>query len=459
MGASAPTPTTPAPQAPAGAKPPALPPEVVDASLRCSIKDGAAWSVMQGAAVQYLPAYLVLVGRGLLGLAAFTGLPGLLGAIVQVFAADVTDRLGRRNLIIVPTAVAQGLLWIPICAAVFLPGDQGYWLMLVSYALHIGLAHFGQPAWQSLLGELVPPERRGRYFGLRGFVTGGVLVVSLFAAGWWLTWCKDNPGLALLGLSGWNFGFLTLFVLGLATRLLSAWYLSRVYDPEYHRAASDHFTLLDFLRRAPRAHFGRFVFYCMLMYVGIGAVAPFLAWYLLDQRAFSPAAYGTVMTAALLANYGSQPLWGRLLDRAGSKRVLAIGGLGLVLVPVLLLGCRELWHFALAQLYEGIVTAAFTMAMANYYYDVVTPPKRARCYAYLMLFVSLGSVAGNFIGAGLGEWIPLPLGVGQFRVTQPFALMLVVSTVLRLAANLLLLGSFAEFRLSRPAFESLERRE
>jgi hypothetical protein len=43
--------------------------------------------------------------------------------------------------------------------------------------------------------------------------------------------------------------------------------------------------------------------------------------------------------------------------------------------------------------------------------------------------------------------------VAGVAITQPFVLMLVASAIVRLLANLLLLGSFEEFRLRRPAFE------
>jgi hypothetical protein len=62
-----------------------------------------------------------------------------------------------------------------------------------------------------------------------------------------------TPALALLTLEGKNFGFLVLFAISGLARLLSAWYLSRVHDPPYHRRPSDDFSLLDFIRRAMKS--------------------------------------------------------------------------------------------------------------------------------------------------------------------------------------------------------------
>lgn len=448
--------TAPPSEAPPGAAatPPNVPPDVIQASLRNSINDAVAWSVMQGAGTYYVTPFIILGGKGLLYVAAFGGLPVFVGTVVQWLAANVTDAAGRRNGIIIGSAFFQALVWVPMCVAIFLPFDQiGYLIMLVAYLANVGLANFGVPAWQSLMGDLVPPARRGRYFGLRNAVSGLVFVAAFFAAGGWLTLCERHDQLTRLGLNGRDFGFLVLFAMAGATRFVSAWFLSRIHEPPYRLEHTDRFSLWEFIRRAPRAHFGRFVFYCMLINVGVGSVTPFLPWFWLDQRGYSPAAFAAVMTANLLAGVLSQPGWGRLVDRIGSKRVLGIGGIGMVLSPPLLLACDSFWSFAAIMAYDGIVYAAFTSAMATYLYDVVTPPKRARCAAYNNLFIGVGTLVGSFGAALLGQFGPLPLHVAGVAITQPFVLMLVASAIVRLLANLLLLGSFEEFRLRRPAFE------
>jgi MFS family permease len=440
------------PSAPGLAKP-QLPPDVLRASLRNSVKDAVAWSVMQGAGTYYVTPFIILGGKGLLCVAAFGGLPAMAGALVQWLGANVTDAVGRRNRLIIPSAFLQALMWGLICVAVFLPFDRlGYGLVLAAYIASLALANFGMPAWQSLMGDLVPVERRGRYFGVRTALSGLVFVGTFFAAGEWLTLCEQHGALARLGLSGRNFGFFGLFAMAGSARLVSTWYLSRVHEPPYQHQQTDRFSLLDFIRRAPRAHFGRFVFYCTLMNVGVGAVLPFLPWFWLDQLRFSPAAFATVMTANLLAGVLSQPYWGRLVDRLGSKRVLGIGGLSMIVAPLLLLAGRGFWSYVLIMAYDGVAYAAFTSAMATYLYDVVTPGKRARCAAYNTLFTSLGLLVGSFGGALLGEFTPVPLHVAGLSIAQPFVLMLLASALVRLLANVLLLSTFEEFRLRRPVF-------
>ena len=427
-------------------------PQVLNRTLWISIKDGVAWSVMVGAGERYVSAFIILGQAGLTRIAGMHALPGLVGAVVQCFAADIVDAAGRRRPFCAGSAAAQALTWVPFCAGMFLPPAIGYWLMLASFALYIGFANFGAPAWNSMMGELVPADRRGRYFGLRNGVIGAGLIVSSLAAGAWVTYGRDRPGLAHLGLSSLNFAFLTVFAVAMLARLVSAYYLHQMHEPPYQRHPSDHFTLLDFIRRAPRAHFGRFVFYCMGLNAGVGFIGPFFFWYILAELHFSPLAFAAIGAINWLANYGSSIVWGHVADRVGNKRVLAIGGIGLALVPLLLLVSDHFWWFAIAQAYDGIVTSAFSIASANYLFDVVTVPKRARCSAYNALFGAAGTAVGTFGAALVATCTPLPLHVAGVTIGHPFVLLCLGSALLRLLPSLLLLGSFQEFRLQRPVF-------
>ena len=111
------------------------------------------------------------------------------------------------------------------------------------------------------------------------------------------------------------------------------------------------------------------------------------------------------------------------------------------------------WHYLLVQAYDGVATAAYTGAGANYIFDVVTPPKRARCVAYSSLFTAVGMLLGNLGGALVGGLAPLTLPLTGVTIAEPFHLMLLASALVRLVANAALLGSFEEFRLRRPNFE------
>lgn len=430
------------------AVPSAPPPDaVVRRTLRMSVRDGVAWSVMVGAGERYVSPFIILGGSGPFALAGVCILPGLLGACVQWASANFTDFFRRRKRIFVTSSALQALMWIPLTVAVFLPQPSAYILMLSAFTLYIGLHSFGIPAWTSTMGDLVPPAERGRYFGRRNVLMGAATLVSYFAAGWWLAFCQGTPGTTWFGLPGSRFGFVSLFVLAGLARVVSVWYLSRMTEPPYTPQPEDRFSLLDFIRRAPRAHFGRFVFYCTLIHVGGGVVGPFFNWHLLTNLGLDTGRFAVLGTLQMLVYFGTQSAWGRLADRIGNKRVLTLGGLGVVGIPLLLLLSDNYGYLLVVQVYDGLVWSAFNMAGTNYIFDIVTPGKRARCTAYNSLFVNAGMSVGMLIGATLIHVFPGPCTLAGATIPHAFKLICLVSLALRIIPNVFLLRTFEEWRL------------
>lgn len=418
-------------------------------SLRASVKDGIAWSVMQGGGQQYVTPFVILGGAGLLPLAALAALPSLAGAIVQQIAAEVADRCGSRKRLFVGAGTLQVILWVSFATAIFLPSPYQYWLMLGTYVLFMGGHHLSLPPWFSTMGDLVPSRTRGRYFGYRNFLSGVVMIAAFLGGGAWVSFCEQHGELALLGLSSQNFGFLTLFIIAGVSRAVSVGYLRQMREPEYRPRREDRFTLVQFTRRMPHSPFGRFVMYRMLLHAGYVLVLPYLSWYMLDQLSFSPVLFAAIMTANLGANFCAQWLFGGVADRMGAKRLVAIGGWGLVATPALLMVSSAPWYFAVVQLFDGTMLAALSVGATNYVLEVVTPAKRARCAAYSNFYLGIGGAIGAFGGALLllsgGSVIAaMPAVLGDLH---PFHVLLFVSVVVRGLPNLMILPTFHEARL------------
>lgn len=422
-----------------------------DASLRHSMKDGFAWAVMNGAGERYIHPFAIMEGSGFVGLAAISQLPAFAGAMVQCLSANFVDVVGRRKRLFVSAAAVQAVMWIPACAGVFLPSNQAVGLMTAAYILILSLQNLAAPPWSSVMGDLVPAERRGRYFGLRNLVVGVGICGSFLLGGWLLKVSQESPEPALLGLTGHARAYFLLFAAAAVARLISAWHLARMHEPEYVRQASDRFSLLEFLRRAPKGNFGRFVFYVGLLHLGVGIAGPFFSWYALKALGFDPAEFSISWTLHLIAFFGSQHLWGHLADRIGNKPLIALGGVGISLIPYLWIASGDFVWLLFVQVYDGVVWGAFTIAASNYLYDCVTSPKRARCGAYQSLIVAGCGLVGSAIGASLGLSLAESgtfLGVAY---DHPFKPMMAVSGVFRFLPALLLLGSFREVRVGGKA--------
>lgn len=431
------------------AVPPAQPVPLpsVQASLNASIKDGVAWSFMHGFGERYVGPLVIKGGSGLFELALLSILPSLAGSVVQCLSAGATDRIRRRKQMLVWGATVQAFTWAPACLAIFLPSKPGYWLILVSFVLYLAVQNFTVPPWASVMGDLVPADRRGRYFGLRNVLTGTAMIVAFFLGGAWLQTCRENPEIGGLGLSGESFGFFVLFALAGVARLISVYYLTVMIDPPYEPEAPGRFTVFPLFRGVLSGDFGWFTVYATCVYFGVGVAGAYFGWYVLRVLDYSTFEFAVLFTAPLITLYATQPLWGRMADRIGNHRVIAIGGFGIAAIPALWLVSTDFAYLVAVQIYDGVVWAAFEISTWNYLFDAVPPAGRARWLAYKTLFVSVGGALGVLAGAAVGTCFAYPLSTPLGEIEHPFAAMLVLSAVLRLLPNLVLLRSFREMRV------------
>ena len=83
-------------------------------SLRHSVRDGVAYSVMAGAGEHYLSAYALFLKASTAQISWLAAFPSLLGSFAQLFSAWLASRLGRRKSIILFGVVLQTAMWLPI---------------------------------------------------------------------------------------------------------------------------------------------------------------------------------------------------------------------------------------------------------------------------------------------------------------------------------------------------------
>lgn len=424
----------------------------VRTSLRASVKDGVAWSYMNAAGDRYVAPFVILGGSSLWQVAAITALPIFGGAIMQLFSAAVTDKLGQRKRVFLNASRLQAALWLPIAIAILLPLSVGYWIMLVAFILAIAAHNFSAPPWFSAMGDLVPAARRGRYFGNRNFLCGLAVLVAFFGAGQWITFSSQHLDDLLPGLAGRTLGFFLLFLSAGVARAISVYYLSRMVDPPYHAPPDGRFSLLQFIRRMPQGQFGRFVIYMALLNGANATTVTYLSWYLLDGLGFTTAVFAGIMTTQLIASFASQPLWGRLADRVGNRRILALAGTATIAVPILLMGATTVSQFIAILFFDGLMLAAIGLAGFNFVFDIVTPAKRARCIAYASLFnacsATLGIFGGAFLATAVPHLAPLPWNWGLVTLEHPFSIILIALVIVRILPNAFILPTIREPRVN-----------
>ncbi|HYG57547.1 MAG TPA: MFS transporter, partial [Symbiobacteriaceae bacterium] len=110
-----------------------------------------------------------------------------LASVVMVGAAYLLALLPRRRPFLMANAYIHRVLWslagfIPMV----LPQSLWVWSFLALFLLSSLALSLAIPAWQSIMADMVPPQIRGSYFGVRSAVAQATAVLVTLVAGWWL---------------------------------------------------------------------------------------------------------------------------------------------------------------------------------------------------------------------------------------------------------------------------------
>jgi DHA1 family multidrug resistance protein-like MFS transporter len=144
--------------------------------------------------------------------------------------------------------------------------------------------------------------------------------------------------------------------------------------------------------------------------IGLGITMPVLPFYV-ERLALAEGAsrQSVVMHVGLLTAafaFGQlifAPLWGRLSDRIGRRRLILIGIAGFVIAQVLFGLATSLWLLYGARILGGILSSATLPVSAAYVADMTTDAERGRGMAWLGTAVSLGYVVGPALGGTLSS--------------------------------------------------------
>jgi len=417
--------------------------EDIKKSLRYSIIDGCAWSVMFGFGENYLAPFAIFLkaSNTLIGLLA--SVPQLIGAVAQIISVDILDRVGKRKSLIMRPVIVQMLTWLPMFLLPFFWPSQGPLLLIICAIIYVIAGNFAAPAWNSLMGDLVDPDKRGDYFGYRNRITSIFTFGSILLGGFVLhLWKPVNLWM----------GYGIIFGVALLARGVSAYYLNRMIEPAYVVTAKDRFSLWDFLRRSPKSNFARFVFYIAFINLAVLISGPFFTVYMFRSLHFSYAQFTIAAATTILTQVLTMRYWGRLGDRFGNKKILTITGWLVPVVPVLWLFSANFYWIILCQVAAGFTWGGFSLASSNYIFDAVSPPKRARCVAYFTLFNSVGMFLGALLGAWVSGYVSNTLLIfgWHIQLVSSLEVLFLLSGLLRLAISAVFLPLIREVRETEP---------
>lgn len=162
------------------------------------------------------------------------------------------------------------------------------------------------------------------------------------------------------------------------------------------------------------------------VYLGFGIIIPILPEVIV-QQGYSEIHVGGLITIYALSSFFTAPLWGKLSDRTGRKKLILTGLAGFSLSFFLFsLFLDNLALLYMSRIIGGLFSGALYTAVTGYVADITTDEQRNKYMGLLGMSIGLGFIFGPAIGGLLGT-VSLTL---PFTVSAALVLVLMVYATL-----------------------------
>ncbi|MCY3799297.1 MAG: MFS transporter [Chloroflexi bacterium] len=287
----------------------------------------------------------------------------------QLFAANHAERLKRKlPFVMLIGGLLERVPYLFAGLAILLFAESAPIAALLCLYLVIGLGAFGNgvatPAWFSMIGKVLPVNRRGIFFGVsEGFGALMGIIGALFVG-------------RVLDDLGYPLNFATLFLVAAIFMGISWIGLALNREPE-SPIVKEHIPFSRYFRRLPailrdNRNYRRFLLsYCIsrLSTMGVG----FFIVYGNERFQLSGADVG-LLTAILIGSQAAmQLLLGWLADRRGHKANLTISGFALAIAAVLAMGASDLIGLIPAFILLGVGLASDHVSRLNIILEFAVP--------------------------------------------------------------------------------------
>jgi MFS family permease len=294
-------------------------------------------------------------------------------------------------------------------------------------------------AWISLMGDVVPETKRGRYFSARAKIMALTALVSLIIAGLMVDYLDQFYGI---------YAFIAIFGIAIIARLYSYSLLRKFYDPPYENLPSnEEFSFFRFIAQTRRSNFAKYSWFMAVFIFSVFIVAPVLTFYQLKILNVTYFQFTLLKVFFLIGSIASLSFWGKITDTYGNRVVFFGTG---ILASTLIMGWAFFSDYFLIlalEFYGGIIWSGFNLATSNYIFDAVTPKKRAMVSSYLSLMRGIAILlAGQFTLLLLNATAIIESDLALSLFGTKYQVIFFISGIFRLLSVLLFLKLIREVR-------------
>ncbi len=315
-----------------------------------------------------LASYVTIVPLFLSFLTESTALIGFMATMFQIgwqvpqlFTSNHVAGLRRYKPMVIYMTLQERIPFFGLAiVAVLIPmiGDQAALILAVILLAWQSLGGgFTGTAWQSMISKIMPPNRRGTFFGVQSaganlFGVGGAIVASIILV------AVDFPN-----------SFAVLFLIAGISLMISFAFLAMAYEPESDpRDTVPKVKWSEFGKRLKvmlenDSNFRWFLIARALSSLSVTAIS-FFTIFGIRQYDMTPEFAGIMTSVLLLSQTITSPILGWVGDRWGHRRVLAFGNLIMALaIGVALFASDVTWFYVVFALTGVVNTTQWSTIM------------------------------------------------------------------------------------------------
>lgn len=352
---------------------------------------------MVGIGETYFPAFVLALGMGEIASGLIASIPLLAGAVLQLVSPTAIRWLGSNRRWVVVCVALQAASFIPLIIAAVAGGTPLVGVFAaVSLYWAAGLA--AGPAWNTWMETVVPMYVRAPFFAMRTRFGQAGTLVGFLAGGAALQYGKQSGH--VLG------AFAAIFTVAAISRCLSARFLFRQTEAASVYGGQRSVGLLELCRRMKAGSSERMLLYFLTVQVAVQISGPYFSPFMLGQMHISYLDYVGLLAASFVAKIVMLPACGRFAAEFGARKLLWVGGIGIMPVAGLWLYAHDFWQLVAIQFIAGAVWAAYELAMLLMFFETTNREERT---SILTLF-NLGNSTALVIGALIGSVVLKLLG-------------------------------------------------
>lgn len=408
-------------------------------SLRASIADGAFCAIMMGLVENFFIPFGLALRATTTQIGWLAAFPPLVGAFCQWWTATLARHCGGRKSLLVRVVRGQVVALVLLATLPWVTPSWRIPALTLLVAAYVAFGGLTGPVWNSLMSEYIPPARRAGYFGWRNRLMGSIVLASALLTGSALHLFAGSVSTAGKTLTV----FSTVLLAAAACRAVSAYFLTRYYEPALSARTLPHSRFVFFRAQTRGGPFWRFLAFNASLTLVANLVGPYFSVYMLRDLGYSYLTYTLSMVTLHLSVAFMMPLWGRKADEAGVHRVLRICAWLTPVLPLLWMASRAPAYVIAIQVLGGWVWSGMNLCQTTYVIESVPSRLRTQAMAYFNVVNGAALFIGAFLGGFLPQFMPKVMGFS-------FVAMLLLSSALRVLVCAMLLPRVGPVRLRPP---------